>query len=1011
MRYVALKIPALQRYVSRCQSIQISSKVRRWTTLIRTGPHQQRRPQALPLIHERGAKSKTTIKLEDLPQGVIEGGPLPLTKDDEGPGYPTVVQQVWNNMQKFHDCVVLTRIGNFYELYLDHAEKYGPLLNLKVANKPTKGLPIAMAGFPLYQLDRYLKILVQDMNEKVAIAEEFPHSLSSKVKNGGIAYDRRVTRVVTPGTLIDENFMDPYENNFLLAIHPLPLKPLAGFSTRMSQLTIENTVPAVDPKLQQQRVGLAWVDLSTGDFYTQATQLKDLPSEMAKIGAKEILLADEDFDDTYEGVLQLLGAHGHLATRHSPSPGIGYIEHWTPMLERPVLSQTLAAFTQEEVAAGRLVLSYVQDKLQGTGVKLQPPVRKTVNDIMGLDTNSLRTLEILKTAKDGVPGGKGTMVHSLRRTVTKGGTRLLKEWIKSPSMSIEIIDARLDIVSVFLHDLALREDLINLLRQTYDSQRLIQKLSIGQRDADDFISLRKTIQATDMLKRRLEKCILDFQSETSVEPQSIQSRSLKMLSDRISLEEPLRLADTIADAIDEQGLYQRHLSDDAVANDPATLPSDSFSDEVMIEEGPRIEVNTPKPESRGPSDQMESTEAWIMRRSASPQLETLHEKLDLLRSEIPALTDHLRERYNVVSLTLRRRDGIGHYCHVKGVQDMRSLRAQETDRRDIKSSRTTRTFHDTEWTRLGGRIERTKMSINAEEQRILGVLRDQVVEIMMTLRRNAAVLDEVDIACSLAVVAKEQGLVRPVLSDKPTHTIIGGRHLTVKQGLEEDGRAFISNDCSVGDKERVWLITGPNMGGKSTFLRQNALISILAQIGSYVPADHAEIGLVDHIFTRVGSADNLFRDQSTFMMEMLETAAILNQATPHSFVLVDELGRGTTTEAGIAVGFACLHHLHYHNKSRVLFATHFHALADMSRDFESLGCYCTNVVEEDNGSFSYLHRLRGGVNRESHALKVAQLAGMPAIAMETARQVLQSFGISALKVIDETEIRPQASAG
>ena len=1003
MRHVALISSALGR------SVTIFRGARTYSRAIRHAPACQRAswsrpiPSIAPLTQARGAKSKTTIKLGDLPQGVLEGGPLPPSQEDEGPGYPIVVQQAWNNMQKFHDCVLLTRVGNFYELYLDHADKYGPVLNLKVANKPAKGLPIAMAGFPLVQLDRYLKILVQDMNERVAIAEEFPHTLSTKVKNGGTQYDRRVTRVVTPGTLIDENFMDPYEHNFLLAIHPVPLEPIEEAATKVEEQTLDLTVPAVDPKIQDQRIGLAWIDLSTGDFYTQATQLKSLPAQMAKVGAKEILLAGQEVDGSHDGVLRLLGVHGHLATRHVPSYPTTDITCWSPMLERPLPAQTLELLTIEELAASGLALSYVQEKLQGTGLKLQPPIRKDGSEIMGLDTNSLRTLEILKTAKDGIPGGKGTMVHSLRRTVTKGGTRLLKDWIKSPSMSIEAINARLDIVTVLLQDLALREEVIRLLRQTHDSQRLLQKLSIGQGDADDLIGLRKTIEATARLTRVLQRCTTQLQGHSA-------SKSLKSLSDRISLEEPFQLADTIADAIDEQGLYQFHLNEEAASEDSSSTMLNSPMDEETAQQGSPLENKSSKTSSKSPQDQTDSIDTWIMRRSASPELENLHEKLYLLKAEIPTLAEQLRVQYKVNSLTLRFRDGTGHYCHVKGAQDMRALR-NHGDTQDIKASRTTKTFHDTEWTRLGSRIESTKVSIRTEEQRILGILRGHVMEIIVTLRRNAAVLDELDVACAFAIVAQEQGLVRPVLSEAPIHRIVGGRHLTVKQGLEEDGRAFISNDCSVGENGRVWLITGPNMGGKSTFLRQNALISILAQIGSYVPADHVEIGLVDHVFTRVGSADNLFRDQSTFMMEMLETAAILNQATQRSFVLVDELGRGTTPEAGIAVGFACLHHLHYHNKSRVLFATHFHALADMSRSFESLSCYCTNVIEEPDGGFSYLHRLREGVNRESHALKVAQIAGLPDRAMATAREVLQSIDAENTNSLLGREPQLKASVG
>lgn len=309
------------------------------------------------------------------------------------------------------------------------------------------------------------------------------------------------------------------------------------------------------------------------------------------------------------------------------------------------------------------------------------------------------------------------------------------------------------------------------------------------------------------------------------------------------------------------------------------------------------------------------------------------------------------------------------------MKDVRTSLKTPASTRDAKATKSTRSFYHPEWNTLGGNIDKTKFQIRAEEQRVFQELRERVVLQLVKLRRNASVLDELDIACSFAVLAQEQGFVRPVLNLSMDHKIIGGRHPTVKLGLEEQGRAFVSNDCFIGEKERIWFITGPNMAGKSTFLRQNALISILAQVGSFVPADHAEIGLVDQIFTRVGSADNLYRDESTFMVEMQETAAILNLATPRSFVIMDEIGRGTTPEDGIAVGYACLHHLYHTNQCRALFATHFHALADMSKDFENLGYYCTDVAEGPHGSFSYVYRLRKGVNRQSHALKVARLAG------------------------------------
>ena len=354
----------------------------------------------------------------------------------------------------------------------------------------------------------------------------------------------------------------------------------------------------------------------------------------------------------------------------------------------------------------------------------------------------------------------------------------------------------------------------------------------------------------------------------------------------------------------------------------------------------------------------------------------------MLRNRIgrtPSLMPHtertLTTSSGAQSLSLRYVAGSGHVCHVRGAKDVRHTSKATLGGRSGRSTKSTRTFYNSDWTDLSTNMDMIRFQIRAEEQQVLQELREQVVANLVRLRRNAAVLDELDIGCAFANLADEQGFTRPVLNESRNHQIIGGRHPTVKIGLEEGGKAFVKNDCIVGGKERVWLITGPNMGGKSTFLRQNALISILAQAGCFVPAEYAELGIVDQIFSRVGSADDLFREQSTFMVEMLETAVILRQATSRSFVIMDEIGRGTTPEDGVAMAFACLHHLHHHNQCRTLFATHFHVLADLAKDFDRLACYCADVAEGTDGSFSYVHRLRRGVNRASHALKVARLAG------------------------------------
>jgi DNA mismatch repair ATPase MutS len=525
-----------------------------------------------------------------------------------------------------------------------------------------------------------------------------------------------------------------------------------------------------------------------------------------------------------------------------------------------------------------------------------------------------------------------------------------------------------------LNDELLRERVIVLLRRSHDSHRLLQKFAFGRGDPDDLLALKSTVYATQELVATLEQ---DSEGEACIQA----------MVARINLEGPNTLAKRIGDAVDEEGLVQQHRLEDGEAAEIQALAQEVISSEGSIEDSSTLLKGARKKKSASIKGYYsEDNDAWIMKSGASPTLERLHEELAVLEIEKEKLGGDLKKRFGADSLTLRFTPGMGHICHVKG----KDMKLNLSDVRSVGSSKSTRSFHHPEWTKLGQRLDQCKIHIRAAEQRVFHELREQVIHNIIKLRRNAAVLDELDVACSFAALAAEKRWTRPILNKTCAHKIVGGRHPTVEGGLEEEGRSFITNDCFVGDVQRTWLITGPNMAGKSTFLRQNALITILAQVGSYVPAEYAEIGLIDQMFSRVGSADNLYRDQSTFMVEMLETATILKHATSRSFVIMDEIGRGTTSEDGTAVAFACLHHLYHVNKCRTLFATHFHDLTDMvvKEDMDGVGFYCTDVEEDGKGAFRYVHRLREGVNKRSHALKVARLAGLPEEAIAIAKKVL-----------------------
>ncbi|KAK4550247.1 hypothetical protein LTR36_003214 [Oleoguttula mirabilis] len=916
-----------------------------------------------------------------LPQGVL--APLPRDEIDTVPAkaYPTVLQQHLNNVRKFNDCVVLTRVGDFYEMYFDQVKQYAPLVNLKVAKRATVLGDVPMAGFQHTQLDRYLKMFVQDLGKQVAISEQvrLPDSERSS-KAGAPMYDRKVTRVVTAGTLIDESFMDPYENNYLLAVHLEGALPAHSAHDGRSE--------AYERYKRTTKVGLSWVDLSSGDFYTQSSDLASLPSLAARVGPREVVL-DSTMESAGQAQLQkLLGEGGYSLHYHQTTQTASSVAEWTPMLERAVPDKDQDNFTAPEIAAGSLVLDYIRNKLIDQQIQLQPPVRRSDDEYMSIDKQSLRGLEIRSTLRDGT--FQGSVLHAVRHTVTKSGARLLSQRLVSPSMSLSVINNRLDLVQEMVGQDAFCEDVVALLRRTSDTLRLLQRFSIGKGDADDLLSLAKTVDVMGRLSEVLHDHIVAHQDgvveqEEDVDLEPPELGFLWDILGRLDLQGPARVSKSIQHAIDEDGLDRRHVAEAEDQAEAEEMTDEVVSADTAGEKGPRLAKRASK--TKVTTAESGPEEIWVMRRNASPTLERAHADLEKLLDLKRELARRLREQLKAESLMLKWGAQLGHYCHIKG-RDAQGILSALEGARSIGSTKSTRTFYLADWTHLGVRIDDSKLRIRTEEERVFGKLRGQVVENLMKLRRNAAVLDELDVACSSATIAKERNLVRPILSEDTSHRIVGGRHPTVDAGLKAQGRVFTANDCAVGDQEKIYLITGPNMAGKSTYLRQNALITILAQTGCFVPADYAVIGLVDKIFSRVGSADNLYQDQSTFMVEMLEAAEILKQATPRSFVIMDEVGRGTTPEDGVAVGYACLHHLHHINKSRTLFATHFHALADMTRDFDALACYCTDVAEAGDGSWAYVHKLRRGVNRESHALKVARLAGLPESAMAVAAEVL-----------------------
>lgn len=591
--------------------------------------------------------------------------------------------------------------------------------------------------------------------------------------------------------------MDPYINNYVLAIHVPPHHQVV---THQHQPVRLDGIPA-SPAASSMPLGLAWLDLSTGHFFTQATTLAALPSVLSRIAPREVVL-DQDFQNQSDHeIFSILADDRHLITYSSQGP-LTHVGDWTPLLEAQVPETTRESFAEEEILAGGLVLNYVKDRLRGLSMKLQPPLRHESMQIMSIDKNSMRALEIRQTIRDGM--FRGSLLHAIRRTATKSGARLLGEWLSAPSTSLDFISDRQDLVDRFIAAEDLRDSIVMLLRKSHDSQRLVQRFALGRGDADDLLALSNTILAA--------QDIVLLMQDAKPATQGSNPDCLSPLISRFDLTQPLKLARRIKSAIDEESIFYHHEAAESEASQMMAL-----AEEIVALEGTQKDATAlPKPKKKRPPSIREyygeDNDVWIMKPAASAVLKRLHADLDELVEEKTQLGESLRQRLGAASLTLKWTPGLGHIAHIKG-KDTQSL----ADIKTLSSSRSTRSLHLPEWTALGQRLDQARMQIRREEQRVFQTLRESVVRNLVKLRRNASVLDELDIATSFAKLAVEHGLVRPRLNNSTGHVIFGGRHPTVEGGLLEQGRNFVRNDCVVGSPSGglLWLITGPNMGGRA----------------------------------------------------------------------------------------------------------------------------------------------------------------------------------------------------
>jgi DNA mismatch repair protein MutS len=776
--------------------------------------------------------------------------------------------------------ILLFRMGDFYELFFEDAVVSSKVLGLTLTSRD-KGAPnpIPMAGFPYHALEGYLRKLIA-AGHRVAVCEQME---DPKLAKGMVK--REVTQVVTPGTLTDEALLDPRESNFLASVWPS----------------------------RSGRIGLAWLEVSTGRFLTTDLDASQLADELARIRPAECLYPEHLAAD--ERLRAVLGRRSLLAT-----PRAAWC--WAEDACRSALlkhfgTATLEGFDIEAdspgVTAAGALLEYVQEMQKSSLSHIARLEAYRRGSTLVIDEATRASLELTRTMRDGKRDE--SLLAVLDETVSPMGARLLAEWLSNPLTDLAAINARLDAVEELTRDTMFCRELRDILAKTYDLQRLTAKIATGRASPRDLGSLAQTLALLPKFKAKLA---------------GRNSTMLRTLEAHLDLCAEIR-GDIEATLVDE----------------PPLLTTDGG----MIRAGCQASLDELRDLARGGKE-------WIAKYQAKES-----ERLGL---------PNLKVGFNKV---------FGYYLEVTAAQAAK-IPADYIRKQTLKNQER---FITPELKEYEDKVLRAEERANALELELFTALRQRVAGGTSRLKQTADVLAEVDVLAALATLAVKQGYCRPELCDEPLLDVREGRH-PVLDKLMPSG-TFVPNDVRLGRGARIQLITGPNMAGKSTYIRQAALLTIMAQMGSFIPASEARIGIADRIFARVGASDELSKGQSTFMVEMTETARILNAATDRSLVILDEIGRGTSTYDGISLAWAVTEYLHDQIRCRTLFATHYHELTELAKSLTETSNW--NVaIREQGDDIVFLHKIVEGPADKSYGIHVAKIAGLPRDVVERAQVIL-----------------------
>lgn len=857
-------------------------------------------------------------------------------------------------------CVCLIQVGSFYELYFEQAEVYGPKLGLKVATRKTNNYSIPMAGFPIYQLQKFVKSLVQDLEVNVAIIDQYP--LERRINDSII--HRKISRIVSPGTLVDETFLNYNQNNYLVAI---------AFPTKLTK------TPA-DLDLS---IGLSWIDISVGEFYVQQTTLGELIADISRINPSEIIISKEFQDEN------LTNGQWHLSLQDLRKFFIRY--HKTVYKELKLQFKSnlqttrkkLESFSIKEEMAMNMILSYINVNLPDTDPTLDVPIQYWNEDSLQMDARTREALELTERSTGGHTSTVGSLLNTIKRTITPSGTRLLTQWLKSPILDVSELRRRQEFVILFKENNYLKLSLRSQLSQLGDFIRSVQRLVFGTGDTVAHLQyIGDGLTKLENLHKFLKE-----ESKRDKHAGKVLGPFLKQFKVSSTLAE--KIFSTLNVEIDTDDFADTEQGDTEESESTIYSVSNKSIEKYKDLRKQKLEQGT----------------FFAVKKDYDSTLKQAHDKLEGLMIQENNLIQTIRTQIQEIDskLAVIKKSQHGRYINVLYISGKQKLidEAYRQLSSDIRERRKGSLLYKPEsWGKLQALIDEQIDIIKESEKEIVDTLRQEVLDKVSEIRSVSKLVDYLDVTSSFAILAEENNLVCPKFVKMPQLNITGGRHIVVESSLKSVSDMFIPNDTKVGSDGNLWVISGPNMGGKSTYLRQNAIIVILAQIGSFVPAKKASLGIVDKIFTRIGASDDLYSDLSTFMVEMVETSNILMNATPRSLAIVDEIGRGTSGKEGLAIAYATLLELLHVNKCRTLFATHFgkeleNLLISNNIKQDNIRYYRTKVLHketiQEDGNFNLIidHSLEPGISDRSYALEVAKMAGFPESALSKARKALK----------------------